>query len=62
MRTILARRASTCPQCGRPITRGESITSIPNRSSTWAHTPCAEQYRRDVYADDVDALTYGYGR
>lgn len=62
MRTITARRAGTCPQCGGPVTAGQSISSIGNRSSTWAHTPCAEQYARDVLADDLDALTYGYGR
>jgi hypothetical protein len=61
-RTIAARRAGECPQCGGPILRGAPIAAVPNRSSAWAHVACVEQYRRDVAADDLDALTYGYGR
>ena len=59
---MLARRAGECPQCGGPIVRGCLIAPVPNRSSVWAHVACVEQYRRDVTADDLDALTYGYGR
>jgi hypothetical protein len=60
VRTITARRHSACPACRQPIEPGQTIT--PARGMVWQHVACAEQHARDLAADDLDALTYGYGR
>ena len=63
MRTVTARRTGTCPLCSEPITPGQVVTPTPaRRTNTWCHVECHDQYRRDVAADDLDALTMGFGR
>ena len=62
VRTITARRPGTCPQCGLSITTGEAISPVGRgRRADWGHTACAEQAARDLRADDLDAMTMGYG-
>lgn len=62
VRTITARRATTCPQCGGGIESGQTIAPMPRSGGHWGHVECVEQYRRDIAADDLDALTMGFGR
>jgi hypothetical protein len=59
MRTLYARRASHCRECGQPIERGAEIGLYAYQE--WGHVECARAYRARVAADDLDALTYGYG-
>ncbi len=60
-RTIPARQAGTCRQCGEPFPKGTTISPFRHGYAGWGHVECVAQYRRDVAADDLDALTYGYG-
>lgn len=62
MRTATARRWGRCPECGQPITLGAPIRALRLRPAVWAHIECAAQHARDAAADDLDAMTYGYGR
>jgi hypothetical protein len=60
--TLTARRASACPACPEPIRAGAPIRRLPDGRGRYAHAECVAQFRRDVAADDLDALTMGYGR
>lgn len=59
MRTITARRSGFCPMCGQHTSPGDTIAPMPRGAGQWAHAECVAQYRRDLAADDLDALTYG---
>lgn len=58
MRTLTARRWGHCPECGGPISVGNTIARIGG-SALWAHLACAEDRLRRIRLDDDDALAYG---
>ena len=58
-KTIAARHRGHCIECGCPVIPGERIARL-NRA-TWGHAACADSAARRIAADDLDALTYGFG-